>query len=139
MISLNFFWYLPTIQYSIIVDQSEDNVLCNSYLNDLYVFIILKISKHCNSYCSVRCILRMPELKKLLLVFFFNNGKYLLTFIKFNRFMKKNKPNFSNWNRTKSNEEMKISSHTCMYIKIRFINQRKIKTKEVLLSHQERI
>lgn len=97
------------------------------------VFIILKISKHCNSYCSVRCILRMPELKKLFLFFFFNNGKYLLTFIKFNRFMKKNKPNFFNWNRTKSNEEMKISSHTFMYIKIRFINQRKIKTKEVLI------
>lgn len=138
MISLNFFQYLPTIQYSIIVDQSED-MFYVTLISMIYVFIILKISKHCNSYCSVWCILRMPELKKLFLVFFFNNGKYLLTFIKFNRFMKKNKPNFFNWNRTKSNEEMKISSHTCMYIKIRFINQRKIKTKEVLLSHQERI
>lgn len=36
----------------------------------------------------------MPELKKFFLLFFFHNGKYLLTFITFNRFMKKNKPNF---------------------------------------------
>lgn len=38
MISLNLFQYLPTIQYSIIVDQSEDNVLYNSYLNDICVY-----------------------------------------------------------------------------------------------------
>lgn len=38
MISLNLFQYLPTIQYSIIVDQSEDNVLCSSYLNDICVY-----------------------------------------------------------------------------------------------------
>lgn len=38
MITLNLFQYLPTIQYSIIVDQSEDNVLCNSYLNDLCLY-----------------------------------------------------------------------------------------------------
>lgn len=94
MISLNLFQHLPTMQYSIIVDQSEDNVLCNSYLNDICVHYTEKISKHCNSYCSVRCILRMPELKKFFLLFFFHNGKYLLTFITFNRFMKKNKPNF---------------------------------------------
>lgn len=50
--------------------------------------------------------------------------------------MKKNKPNFLI---EIEQNEMKPSSHTCMYIKIRFINQRKIKTKEVLLSHQERI
>lgn len=88
----------------------------------IYVFIILKILKYCNFYCLVWCILRMLELKKLFLVFFFNNGKYLLIFIKFNRFMKKNKFNFFNWNRIKLNEEMKILSYICMYIKIRFIN-----------------
>lgn len=54
-------------------------------------------------------ILSMPELMKFFIIFF-NNGKYLLTFIKFNRFMKKNKPKIFNGSRTESNESWNLQA-----------------------------